>query len=128
MGTTITRGIRITATSRFEPAHSDVKAGRYLFSYRITIRNQGEETVQLLRRRWVIHDSLGPVRVVEGPGVVGETPSLSPGQEFSYTSACDLRGGWGRMDGIFAMVTRPGGQPFEVTVPTIAFQDPYALN
>jgi ApaG protein len=128
MSTIITRGIQITATSRFEPVHSDVNAHRYLFSYRITIRNQGEETVQLMRRRWLIRDSLGPERVVEGPGVVGETPSLAPGEEFSYTSACDLRSGWGRMDGSYAMVTLPGGQPFEVIVPTIAFHDPYALN
>jgi ApaG protein len=128
MSTITSRGIRITATSRFEPAHSDVRVGRYLFSYRITIRNQGEETVQLLRRRWMIHDSLGPMRVVEGAGVVGETPTLAPGEEFSYTSACDLRGGWGRMDGSYTMVTRPGEQSFEVTVPTIALHYPYALN
>ena len=33
------------------------------------------------------------LREVEGPGVVGETPVLQPGEEFSYSSACDLRSG-----------------------------------
>ncbi len=128
MSTTTTRGIRISANSRYEAALSDPKVGRYLFSYRITIANQGEATVQLMRRHWVIRDSKGPVREVEGPGVVGETPLLAPGEEFSYTSVCDLRSGWGRMDGTYLMATVPGGHTFKVMVPTMMLLDPFALN
>ncbi|MEZ4755961.1 MAG: Co2+/Mg2+ efflux protein ApaG [Flavobacteriales bacterium] len=128
MSTTISHGIRVTAKSRYETGHSDPKVGRFVFSYRITIANHGETTIQLMRRQWKIRDSAGPMRTVEGPGVVGETPVLAPGMEFSYRSACELRSGWGRMDGTYLMVPRPAGQAFTVPVPTIMLLVPFASN
>lgn len=128
MGTTTTNSIEVSAACRYEEAHSDPVAGRFLFSYRITITNHGAATVQLLRRHWTIHDSLTAVREVEGPGVVGETPVLGPGQSYSYTSACDLRSGLGRMDGTYLMVTRPDGRHFQVVVPTMHLRFPFSAN
>lgn len=128
MATAVTQGIRITGRARYEEAHSDPKAGRYIFSYRITIANRSEETVQLLRRHWTIHDSLAPVREVEGPGVVGETPVLAPGQEFSYSSACDLRSGFGRMEGEYQMLRARDGLLFHVIIPTLQLNIPLAAN
>lgn len=117
MGTAVTHGIQVTARARFEPAHSDPKAARHIFSYRITIRNTGADTVQLLRRHWFIHDVLDDPREVEGPGVVGETPVLAPGKEFTYSSACDLRGAFGRMDGFYLMRRLSDGREFRVVIP-----------
>jgi ApaG protein len=128
MGTATTNGILISAESRFEGAHSDPKSNRVLFSYRIRIVNHGTDTVQLLRRHWIIRDSLGPVREVEGPGVVGESPVLAPGEEFIYSSACDLRSGFGRMDGTYLMQRTPQGEQFRVTIPTILLAYPYSAN
>lgn len=128
MGTAVTHAIRVTVRSRFEPAHSEPRAGRFLFSYRITITNMGREAVQLQSRRWIIHDSLAAMREVEGPGVVGETPVLHAGEEFTYTSACDLRSGFGRMDGTYTMIRLSDAAPFQVTVPTMHFRYPYAGN
>ncbi|MBL7980938.1 MAG: Co2+/Mg2+ efflux protein ApaG [Flavobacteriales bacterium] len=128
MGTATTNGILISAESRFEGAHSDPKAGRFLFSYRIRIANHSSETVQLLRRHWIIKDSLAPVREVEGPGVVGELPVLAPGEEFSYSSACDLRSGLGRMDGTYLMQRANSKERFRVTIPTVHLIYPLAAN
>jgi ApaG protein len=128
MATAVTHGIRITARVRYEEAHSDPKAARFLFSYRITITNSSSETVQLLRRHWTIHDSLSPVREVEGPGVVGETPVLKPGDEFSYSSACDLRSGFGRMEGEYQMLRTRDGMLFHVIIPTMQLSFPLAAN
>lgn len=128
MGTAISNSIQVTAACRYEEAHSDPMAGRFLFSYSITITNHGATTVQLLRRHWTIHDSLAAMREVEGHGVVGDTPVLAPGQSYSYTSACDLRSGMGRMEGTYLMVTRPGGTPFSVTVPTMHLRFPFSAN
>lgn len=128
MGTTTTNSIEVSAVCRYEEAHSDPMAGRFLFSYRITITNHGATTVQLLRRHWTIHDSLAAMREVEGLGVVGETPVLGPGQSYSYTSACDLRSGLGRMNGTYLMVTRPGGTHFQVVVPTMQLRSPFSAN
>ncbi len=128
MGTATTNGILISAESRFEGAHSDPKLNRFLFSYRIRIVNHSSETVQLLRRHWIIKDSMAPVREVEGPGVVGESPILAPGEEFTYSSACDLRSGFGRMDGTYLMQRANSKQQFRVTIPTIQLAFPLAAN
>lgn len=128
MGTAVTHGIRVTARSRYEPAHSDPKAARFIFSYRITISNNGTDAVQLLRRHWIIRDSMAERREVEGAGVIGETPVLQPGHEFSYSSACDLRSGLGRMDGTYLMRRLSDDCEFEVEIPTIQLGSPFAVN
>lgn len=128
MNTTVTQDIKVTVRSRFEPKHSDPRVGRFIFSYRITITNTGKDTVQLKHRHWAIRDSLAALRRVEGPGVVGETPVLHPGEAFTYNSACDLRSGFGRMSGIYRMQRLGTGEQFEVTIPEIALEFPFAAN
>lgn len=39
-----------------------------------------------------------------GPGVVGETPVLKPGERFEYNSACPLRTETGMMEGEYGMI------------------------
>lgn len=128
MGTVVTHGIRVTTRVRYEETHSDPKAARFIFSYRITISNRGSEAVQLLRRHWVIRDSLAGRREVEGPGVVGETPVLQPGEEFSYSSACDLRSGFGRMDGTYLMRRLRDESEFRVDIPEMHLSFAHAAN
>ncbi len=98
------------------------------FSYRITISNRGNESVQLLRRHWTISDSLAARREVEGPGVVGETPVLAPGGQFTYTSQCDLRSGLGRMVGTYQMRDHDNGEGFTVDVPEFVLRYPFLAN
>ena len=65
----------------------------HAFVYFLTIHNGSETTVTLLGRKWVIAQSDGNRLVIEGDKIVGETPRLAPGEEFSYNSyhvsACD---------------------------------------
>ena len=56
------------------------------FVYFITIHNDSAETVTIKGRKWVVTDAEGQRLVVEGDGVVGETPRLEPGENFSYNS------------------------------------------
>ena len=56
------------------------------FVYFITILNKSTERVRILGRKWVIREEGGEVTVVEGDGVVGQTPVLEPGEDFSYNS------------------------------------------
>lgn len=128
MATSVTHGIRISVQPRFEPEHSDPRQGRFLFSYRITITNTGEHTVQLLRRRWHIWDSQAPEREVEGPGVVGETPVLAPGEQFTYSSVCDLRSSMGRMHGTYSMRRTGTNDRFEVRIPAFTLLYPWQAN
>lgn len=128
MATQVTQDIRISVRARFEPEQSDPKQGRYIFSYRIRIENRGARTVQLLRRRWSIFDSLAEPREVAGPGVVGETPVLAAGEAFSYNSFCDLRSAFGRMHGSYTMQHTDDGSRFDVAIPAFDLTCPYAGN
>ncbi|HEX5790175.1 MAG TPA: ApaG domain [Luteolibacter sp.] len=56
------------------------------FVYFITILNEGDETVVLKGRKWVVRESGGEVTVVEGEGIVGQNPIIIPGGMFSYNS------------------------------------------
>ncbi len=67
----------------------------HAFVYFITVRNASDRTVQLLGRKWIIEHTDGARLVIEGEKIVGETPRLAPGEEFSYNSyhvtGCDAR-------------------------------------
>ncbi len=128
MSTAVSHDIRVSVLARFEPEQSDPSEGRFLFSYRITIANRGHRAAQLLRRHWYISDSLAPPREVEGPGVVGAVPVLEPGEQFTYTSYCDLRSGMGRMRGTFRMRHLDDGSEFDAGIPAFDLRFPYTAN
>jgi len=56
------------------------------FVYFISIRNQSGERVTIRGRKWIVREDDGEVTVVEGDGVVGQTPVIAPGEDFSYNS------------------------------------------
>ena len=58
----------------------------HAFVYFITIRNGSDRTVTLLGRKWVVLHADGTRLVIEGDKIVGETPRLPPGEQFSYSS------------------------------------------
>lgn len=58
----------------------------HAFVYFITIRNASDRAVTLLGRKWVVLHRDGTRLVIEGDKIVGETPRLAPGEEFSYNS------------------------------------------
>src|SRR3989442_1450029 len=103
MSDTTTQGVRVGAAAFFLPDQSDPAENKYLFGYTIVIANQGDSPVQLVSRHWVIIDGNGEHEEVRGPGVVGETPRLEPGQAFKYQSFCPLPTPWGTMEGTYRM-------------------------
>ena len=58
----------------------------HAFVYFITIQNGSDRTVTLLGRKWVVEHADGSHLVIEGDKIVGETPRLAPGEQFSYNS------------------------------------------
>ena len=79
--------IRVDVETNYLPEQSDPGKPRFVFSYTITIRNEGREPAKLLTRHWIFTDANGKVQEVRGDGVVGEQPHLKPGQGFRYSSA-----------------------------------------
>ena len=57
------------------------------FVYFITISNQSKETVTIRGRKWILTQEVSHEKtVIEGEGVVNQSPTLAPGEDFSYNS------------------------------------------
>ena len=123
----LTRGIRITVQSRFEPERSAPDEGQWFFSYHVRIANEGERVAQLISRHWIITDGDGKEQIVRGPGVVGEQPVLEPGEAFEYTSGCPLGTPVGSMRGTYRMVA-PGGEAFDAEIAPFGLAEPRVVN
>jgi ApaG protein len=115
MSDTTTRGFRVGATAFYLPNESEPENGEYYFGYRIVILNDGDTAARLVTRHWDIIDGHGHTRNIDGPGVVGETPYLTPGRAFKYTSFTQLPTPWGTMEGRYAMEDDRGAR-FDIAI------------
>jgi ApaG protein len=127
VSTAITEGIRVTVRSFYVPEQSAPRAKRYVFAYTVRIANEGPLTAQLRTRHWIITDGDGQIDEVRGDGVVGNQPTLRPGQHFEYTSGCVLRTPRGRMHGTYRM-HREDGHVFDAEIAPFELQLPTTLN
>ena len=116
---TIVVDIRCT----YDADSSSVEAERYAFSYTVTITNHSKLSTTLVGRHWTITDAQNRVREVHGAGVVGEQPSLRPGESFQYTSGVILETPVGSMNGYFHMLSE-SGTPFEAEIPAFSLAKP----
>ena len=99
--------------------------GQHVWAYHITMLNAGGDIVRLKTRHWDIMDGNGRLHVVDGEGVVGETPVLKPNQSFSYSSGCPLPTQSGSMSGWY-MFERDDGAAIKVLVPAFSLDLPDA--
>jgi ApaG protein len=124
MYSTITRSIRVSVEPVFLEEQSSPPDDHYVWAYQVKIENDGEETVQLVNRHWQITDAQGRMQEVQGEGVVGEQPTLKPGQAFEYTSGTPLGTPSGIMMGSYEMETS-GGERFDIDIPAFSLDSPY---
>jgi len=124
---TTTRGVRVVVRSSFVPERSSPRDNHYFFAYRVRISNEGDETVRLVSREWIISDADGNMEQVNGPGVVGKQPTLEPGAHFEYTSFCPLPTAIGSMHGTYQMVAA-SGERFDAEIAPFSLAVPTALN
>lgn len=128
MQTAITKGIKISVEVFYQRKFSRPARNEYIFAYLITIENNSEYTVQLMRRHWFITDSISLKREVEGEGIVGEQPILKPGEQHQYTSACPLKSEIGTMEGTYLMRKSVDNEEFKVKIPLFSLVAPFKLN
>ncbi len=119
--------IEVRAVAQYIEEQSSIEANRYVFAYRITIRNTGQAPAQLVSRHWIITDAEGAVQEVEGAGVVGKQPLLRPGEQFEYTSDCTIATPVGTMKGSYRMVAEDGSR-FDAPVPEFTLAMPRTLH
>ncbi|WP_455376441.1 Co(2+)/Mg(2+) efflux protein ApaG, partial [Kaarinaea lacus] len=61
--------IEVDVETAYLEEQSSPGMNRYVFSYTITIRNEGNSPAKLLTRHWIINDANGNVQEVHGEGV-----------------------------------------------------------
>ncbi len=122
-----TRGIMVSVEPDYLEDQSEPYDDHYVWSYTVRIDNNSNDIVQLKTRHWRITDSRGKTEVVHGDGVVGEQPTLFPGDAFEYTSGAPLTTPSGLMVGSYGMETMTG-ERFEVDVPAFSLDSPHEIS
>lgn len=126
MSVTVTQGVRVSVRTRYVPEQSRPPA-QWFFAYQVTIANESDVTVTLMSREWVITNANGEQQVVRGAGVVGEQPTMAPGEGFQYVSACPLDSAVGTMHGSYRMVTAAGDE-FDAEIAPFSLAEPMSVN
>ena len=119
--------IKIDVATSYIKDQSKPEKDYYVFSYTITTSNEGPVAARLLARHWIITDANNRTQEVQGDGVVGEQPRLSPGENFQYTSGTMLETPVGTMHGTYHMVL-DGGRRFDAEIPKFTLSMPRTLH
>ena len=128
MVSAITEGVKVGVQTQYQPKYSSPIQYHYVFIYAVTIENNSAFTLQLLRRHWYIYDVNAKVKEIEGEGVVGQQPILESGARHEYVSGCNLKTGFGKMEGTYLVERIIDNRQFEVIIPTFSLIVPFKLN
>lgn len=119
--------INVEVTPNYIEEQSSPDQNHYVFSYTVTITNDGKMPARLLTRHWIITDAMGEIQEVKGDGVVGEQPYLKPGEGFQYTSGTMMKTSSGSMTGSYQMLAEDGYH-FEASIPEFYLLAPTTLH
>lgn len=119
--------IRVQVRSEFVPEQSSPEDRRFVFAYHIAITNEGDRSARLLTRHWIIMDGDAHVEEVRGDGVVGQQPSIAPGQTYEYSSGAVLKTPVGSMQGSYGMIDEHGTS-FEAPIPAFRLAVPHMVH
>ena len=119
-----TRKINITVNPYFLDDQSSPQESHYVWAYQVNIKNLSGITMKLNHRNWVIIDANGKIMNVQGEGVVGEFPTLQPGESFEYTSGTPLKTTNGIMQGFYLM-SQDNGEQLKIDIPAFSLDSPY---
>jgi ApaG protein len=128
MNTKVTHGVTISVEVFYNQQQSNFLQNEFAFAYKIIMKNNSANTVQLLRRHWFIHDSNITMREVEGEGVVGQKPILHPGESYEYASGAIINTELGKMFGFYTFKNLHTEKKFEVEIPEFQLIAPFKMN
>ena len=118
-----TKEIEVIVTPEFIDSQISSNGNVYIWAYHVQIRNNSNETVQLVNRYWKIIDEIGGTQEVRGMGVVGEQPVLPPNSEFKYSSGVHLRYPSGIMSGHYEMKNEKE-EVVDIAIPAFSLDTP----
>ncbi|RLT94807.1 Co2+/Mg2+ efflux protein ApaG [Ketobacter sp.] len=119
--------IQVQVQCEYVPDQSSQDENRYVFTYHVVIENCGTLPAQLLSRHWIITDGNQKVQEVKGEGVIGEQPTIMPGESYEYSSGTVLQTPVGSMQGSYQMVDATGLR-FNATIPVFTLATPRSLH
>ena len=119
-----TNGVTVTVKPYFLDEQSSPQEGHFVWAYQVNIRNFGNSSIKLKHRNWLIIDANGKVINVQGEGVVGEFPTIKPGESYEYTSGTPLKTDNGIMQG-FYLVSQDNGEKLKIDIPAFSLDSPY---
>ena len=124
----VTDGIRVNIRTTYVKDESSPKHHYYVFAYQVEIINESPYEVQLVSREWHILDGYGNTRVVEGEGVVGKKPLISPGETHQYISGSHFQTPVGKMSGYYHMIRSMDQAAIKVEIPPFTMISPFLHN
>lgn len=108
----ISNFVRVRAKSFYIPDRSEPKRDLYMFGYKISIYNDGNQTIQVTGSSWTVSNALGFCEDFRATSIVGKQPIIPPGDVFSYQSLIPVRVSLdsserfvGKMNGTFSILT-----------------------
>ena len=117
-------GLRVSVDEvRYEPEAQTPAEHPHCFAYFISIHNDSDVPVTIRARKWVVTNARGELTVVEGDGVVGQTPRIEPGESFQYNSRHLLDTDWAVAEGGYFGLD-PQGRRIVVKIPKFRMQLP----
>ena len=119
--------ININVKTDYIEDQSYPSESKYVFSYTVSIKNEGKIPAKLISRQWIITDANGKIEEVTGLGVVGEQPRLKVDEIFEYTSGTIINTPVGTMHGTYQMVA-DNGYEFDAKIPLFSLSTPKILN
>ncbi len=120
----ITDGISVRVRPTYLAEESAPAESRFVWAYQVEIENGSGKTWTVTARHWRIVDANGQTQIVDGDGVVGQSPVLAPGEVFRYTSGAPLAAPSGMMGGSYDLVGE-AGETLAVKIPTFSLDSPY---
>ena len=124
--TETTAGVTIRVKPVFLEQQSEPQTKHFVWAYYVRIENNGVEPFQLISRYWRIIDLSGKVMEVRGEGVVGEQPTLNPGDVYEYSSGTPLETPSGFMSGTYTMKNNAGDH-FDAVIPAFSLDSPHHI-
>lgn len=123
-----TSNIKVSVMPEYDSKNSYPSENRFVFRYNITIENEGNFTIKILKRKWLIFDVGFGFTEIVGDGVIGLTPEVEIGDQFAYFSNVMLRSGVGNMSGKYLVENSETKEHFEIDIPKFNLLSAVLIN
>ena len=123
-----TKDIKVLCNPVYIKEQSALDRSAYVFAYFITIVNCRGGAVQLISRTWNVENGDGHIITIEGDGVIGKQPIISPLEIYQYDSYTVIDTPIGNMVGAYMMKDIVSKKLFKIAIPPFPLIKPGELH